>query len=1565
MKCFLFSSGTDAQPAGHRQIRVAARVVQWLLLFGLALALRVAASCGPLAIERTGDLVRVTWPGSSCKLQATSSLNNAPIQWTDVAGATSPLTVNPGQGKRFFRTVSVVDGTCSPNIVGYAVLFLPEGQNRLIALPFNGVNNDLNTLLPLPDAAAGSAIKRYDEAKQQFGDPIVWQIGTGWTTPAGPVVINPGEAITWKGQGISSITLIGEIPQGTLSNPIPGGVQGATLYGSRASMAPVEGQLDGPELGLPLPQAGESLVVQVLTPDGTVIAKAQDGQWLTGGDTFIPLGAGFLVSRSPAANWIQVFTPSDCAGAQRPVITQQPANQIVARCQTATFSVAATSSTPVSYQWQFGNGIPISGATKPTLSLSNPSPTMAGDYSVVVTNPGGSVVSDVATLTVLPPTSATPPTSLTVCSGAPATFSTVASGPGPYAYQWTRDGVVIPGAKDSSFTINSVSAIDVGKYCVAVQGLCNEVVQCATLTLADPTQTTALQSVTTCPGGKVTFSTTAGGTGPFSYQWTRDGVVIPGAKGSTLVIDSATAADAGEYCVAVKGLCNSATQCAKLTVADMTTATPLNSLTACPGESVTFTTTAGGTGPFSYVWTREGVVIPGANDRSLVVDSVSAADAGVYCVTVKGFCNKISQCGKLTVAIPTTAKPLSSFTVCPGKSVTFDTTAGGTGPFSYQWTRDGVIIPGATENHLHVDAPKASNAGKYCVVVRGQCNQVAQCATLSVVKALAATPLESLSPCPGESVRFHTTVSGDGPFTYQWTRNGVPLDGEIQDSYAINSVVAADAGTYCVLVSDACQQVSQCATLTIQSPRFVVCPRDQLIYTRRDCAVVTFQAVVTGGCGPVTLKYSVPPGSCLSLGIHPITCIADDGLNPAVSCSFQIQVLTDPRLPLSGINFASGPSGPTDPVPIGGSATFAVEAAGLAPVTYQWLKDGAIIPRATNSTYIRSPIQVRDGGRYTVLVSDGIHAVESKPISLIPDIPLLPSGDAFAAAVGPASTHQLTGLAGSNRGSLAKGSAEPGEPAHAGFPAMASQWIQWTPVVSGVATLETYGSGMDTRLAVYRRKNPDLAIEIANLLVIRANDNDNSTAGEIASRLQFNAIGGQTYYVAIDSADSIDGDFVLSWSLEPTEQKVVLADLTQLSANLRPGSGGILGLNLVVDPASVRREITWRRSGRLVLSDILGNLVISNFAREQVGRYQATIRQFYADGSLRVTYPDPVELQLYIRNDNSDADIQATDRLSDLQRQVASRPRHGQTSVRSRGSPLSLSAGVTGQQVFRTEGATREIGEPLPGDEITATSSMWYELIAETEGMVTVDTSLSTFDTILAVYHDDVGDRDPFNGLRQIVVNDDDPSSPGVRTSRVTFCARGGDSYQVVVAGKAGATGLCAVNYSMRAFSSTQLCPPPSVTCPNQVGLRPARIGSTVTLNAAVSGRDSLQLDWYRDAIHVATTTNPELVLSNLQAGAFGTYSLKVTNDEGTATRPVQILQLMDETKPALGFVKECDGAVRFILVGNPAVTHVLEGSNDLIVWIPLWTGQPVLGSYEFIVTPAADYQAYRARTLP
>ena len=85
-----------------------------------------------------------------------------------------------------------------------------------------------------------------------------------------------------------------------------------------------------------------------------------------------------------------------------PAITTQPASATVTSGGSASFSVVATGTAPLSYQWSLG-GIAISGATSATYSIASATSSSAGTYSVTVSNAAGSVTSSNATLTVNTP----------------------------------------------------------------------------------------------------------------------------------------------------------------------------------------------------------------------------------------------------------------------------------------------------------------------------------------------------------------------------------------------------------------------------------------------------------------------------------------------------------------------------------------------------------------------------------------------------------------------------------------------------------------------------------------------------------------------------------------------------------------------------------------------------------------------------------------------------------------------------------------------------------------------------------------------------------------------------------------------------------------------------------------------------------------------------------------------------------------------------------------------------------------------------------------------------------
>ncbi|MBI5385955.1 MAG: hypothetical protein HZA90_14850 [Verrucomicrobia bacterium] len=87
-----------------------------------------------------------------------------------------------------------------------------------------------------------------------------------------------------------------------------------------------------------------------------------------------------------------------------PTITKQPQSRTNIVGTAASFSVIASGTTPLHYQWWLGSS-PLGGATNPTYTIASVQTNHAGDYRVVVSNTADSITSSVATLTVvLPPT---------------------------------------------------------------------------------------------------------------------------------------------------------------------------------------------------------------------------------------------------------------------------------------------------------------------------------------------------------------------------------------------------------------------------------------------------------------------------------------------------------------------------------------------------------------------------------------------------------------------------------------------------------------------------------------------------------------------------------------------------------------------------------------------------------------------------------------------------------------------------------------------------------------------------------------------------------------------------------------------------------------------------------------------------------------------------------------------------------------------------------------------------------------------------------------------------------
>jgi hypothetical protein len=179
------------------------------------------------------------------------------------------------------------------------------------------------------------------------------------------------------------------------------------------------------------------------------------------------------------------------------------------------------------------------------------------------------------------PTVSTQPANQTVTSGQTATFSVTATGTTPLAYQWQKGATAIIGATSASYTTPATATSDSGStFSVVVSNSAGRITSnAATLTVnaapIAPSITQQPSSQTVTVGQTATFSVTAAGTTPLTYQWQRGTTAVSGATSASYTTPATATSDNGaQFSVVVSNsLGNATSSLATLTVNPATAAT--------------------------------------------------------------------------------------------------------------------------------------------------------------------------------------------------------------------------------------------------------------------------------------------------------------------------------------------------------------------------------------------------------------------------------------------------------------------------------------------------------------------------------------------------------------------------------------------------------------------------------------------------------------------------------------------------------------------------------------------------------------------------------------------------------------------------------------------------------------------------------------------------------------------------------------------------------------------------------------------------------------------------------
>lgn len=370
-----------------------------------------------------------------------------------------------------------------------------------------------------------------------------------------------------------------------------------------------------------------------------------------------------IYNRALSAAEVGQLYASEIVPLTGPPITTQPASQSVVVGQSVTFQVGASGSGPITYQW-LKDGVPITGATNATLTLDNVQAAQAGSYVVVVSDPGGSVTSQAATLTFVgAPIITTQPGSRTVTQGSTVNFTVgiATSATLPLRYQWRHNGSDIPGAINPVFTLANAQPSAAGLYSVLVANSfgTNVSAEAALFVSSPPMVVTHPTNQSVTLGSNVTFTVAASGGTPPTYQWRVNGAPIPGANNQSLTITGAQLSSAGIYDVLVSdGTFSVFSSSAVLTVLPPFAITPQPvGMSTNVGGSATFTVGAVGfapfNGPFTYQWTFNGTPLAGQTTPSLAFTGLALVNSGNYaCVVDSPLGSITSSSALLTVFNP-------------------------------------------------------------------------------------------------------------------------------------------------------------------------------------------------------------------------------------------------------------------------------------------------------------------------------------------------------------------------------------------------------------------------------------------------------------------------------------------------------------------------------------------------------------------------------------------------------------------------------------------------------------------------------------------------------------------------------------------------------------------------------------------------------------------------------------------------------------------------------------------------------------------------------------------------
>lgn len=496
------------------------------------------------------------------------------------------------------------------------------------------------------------------------------------------------------------------------------------------------------------------------------------------------------------------------------------------------------------------------------------------------------------------------------------------------------------------------------------------------------------------------------------YAWHRNGIRlsngpnITGANSNSMTINNITSADSGVYeCyVLTAGKCEGGVSPSYTMVPSrkpVFTTQPAN-VSNCAGQNALFSAAATAPTAISWRWHKNntplnnGGNISNATGPALAVTSISIADTGSYyavATTLFG-CADTSNSATLSITSNTTiVQQPQSQTTCTGQRVVFRVRTNLSTGVTYQWRKNGVNIPGATQDSLVIGSAVLADSGQFTVQVNSGCgNVLSAVAQLNVQVAPAFAAMigsTNQTLCLGRPYNIGVLLNVPAAsVSIQWTKDGQNIPGANSVNFSIASVTASDSGDY------RCNITSLCGTAQSVVARLNVITDVLTITTQLNDSNIACgtgaRTLAVGGSFPSATFTWLRNGSPISGAPNAATYnVPANSYNNNDVYRLRINGRCDTLLSAPTIMIVRPTTSITTVTPssgilvrcIGQQATFTVTATGHNLV-YQWKKDGNNINGATQASFVIPSYTTADAGTYTVEVSGTCGNATSFGISL-------------------------------------------------------------------------------------------------------------------------------------------------------------------------------------------------------------------------------------------------------------------------------------------------------------------------------------------------------------------------------------------------------------------------------------------------------------------------------------------------------------------------------------------------------------------------------------------------------